>query len=251
MIQRIQSVRREVALDEAAGSASLRAKGVRLAYRGSGVATEALRGVDLCVQRGEFVSIMGPSGSGKSTLLHVLAGLERPDQGSVWLGETDLASLGVDAMSVLRRREIGFVFQFFNLVAGLTVLENVMLPLLLDGVSLRTARPRALALLGDLGLADRQTHRPSQLSGGQMQRAAIARALVPEPKVVLADEPTGNLDSATAAIVLDTLRSQVVQRGTSLVLVTHDPRAAAVADRVLSIEDGRLSSLSAPASARA
>jgi putative ABC transport system ATP-binding protein len=204
--------------------------------QGSGL-VRALAGVDLEVASGETLAVMGPSGCGKSTLLHLLGGLERPSAGEVWLGGRRIDELSEKALARLRRRAIGFVFQAFHLMDELTAVENVELPALMAGRSPRAARQRAEELLGRVGLTDRAEHLPAALSGGERQRVAIARALSNEPLVVLADEPTGNLDSAATADVLrllDSLRSA----GQTLLIVTHDERIAATADRLISMRDG-------------
>ncbi|MEU9831280.1 ABC transporter ATP-binding protein [Streptosporangium sp. NPDC048047] len=206
--------------------------------RGPGL-VRALDGVELEAAAGETLAVMGPSGSGKSTLLHLLGGLERPSAGEVWLAGRRIDGMSEKALARLRRRSIGFVFQAFHLVDELTAAENVELPALLAGRSLRTARRRAAELLDHVGLGDRARRLPSAMSGGERQRVAVARALVNEPLVVLADEPTGNLDSAATADVLrllDGLRTA----GQTLVIVTHDTRVAAVADRLVSLRDGVL-----------
>jgi len=200
----------------------------------------ALREVNFSVETGEFVAIMGPSGSGKSTLLYMLGGLERPDSGKVLLRNTDISTLDDDALSRLRRTEIGFVFQFFNLIPVLTAEENVAMPLILDGVPRTEALKRANAALNEVKLSDRSTHRPSELSGGQQQRVALARAMVFEPALILGDEPTGNLDSTSSDEVVQLLRHIVDNQGRTLVLVTHDPRIAAHADRIVFLKDGQI-----------
>ncbi|HEX6419834.1 MAG TPA: ABC transporter ATP-binding protein [Acidimicrobiales bacterium] len=210
----------------------------------------ALDGVDLAVRAGESVAVAGPSGSGKSTLLHLAGGLDVPDAGTVRIDGRDVARLSAAERARLRRREVGFVFQFFHLLPSLTVAENVELPLLLDR-SARGARRAVAAMLDRVGVADRAGHLPGELSGGEMQRAAIARALVARPRLVLADEPTGNLDSATGRAVLDLLAEVVREAGTALVMVTHDPAAAARADRVVHLLDGRLAAAGAGAGAGA
>jgi predicted ABC-type transport system involved in lysophospholipase L1 biosynthesis ATPase subunit len=199
----------------------------------------ALDGVDLAVAPGESVAVVGPSGSGKSTLLHLAGGLDVPDGGTVRIDGRDLAELTVAERARLRRRDVGFVFQFFHLLPSLTVAENVELPLLLDG-SARAARGAVAGALERVGVAHRAGHLPGELSGGEMQRAAIARALVARPRLVLADEPTGNLDSATGGAVLDLLGEVVREAGTALVMVTHDEAATARSDRVVHLLDGRL-----------
>jgi putative ABC transport system ATP-binding protein len=201
---------------------------------------EALRGVDLCVRPGEFVAVMGPSGSGKSTLLHLIGGLDRPTGGQVVVEGQDLAALDDDRLTVLRRRRLGMVFQAFNLLDVLTAEENVALPLVIDGVAEAEAHRRARQALERVGLEKRFGHLPGQLSGGEQQRTAIARALVSKPALLLADEPTGNLDSAAGDQVLALLRRLVDADGQTLLLVTHDARHAAQADRLLRLRDGRV-----------
>jgi putative ABC transport system ATP-binding protein len=212
--------------------------GVSKRYQLGGDEVVALDGVDLAVKDGESVALVGRSGSGKSTLLHLAGGLDRPDEGVVRLRGRDIAGLSIGERARLRRQEIGFIFQFFHLVPGLTVAENVELPLLLDGR--RDRAGRIPELLERLGLGHRGSHHPSQLSGGEMQRTAIARALVAGPTLVLADEPTGNLDSASGEVILDLLVEVVTQAGCALVLVTHDENAARRADRAVHLRDGRL-----------
>ncbi len=200
----------------------------------------ALSDVNLSVEKGEFLAIMGASGSGKSTLLYLLGGLDRPTSGKVWLQDSELTKLDDDALSRLRRELLGFVFQFFNLVPVLTARENVAMPLILDGVSRAEALKRADEALARVGLGDRGSHRPSELSGGQQQRAALARALIAEPAVILADEPTGNLDSRSSDEVVQMLRQTVDKWGQTMILVTHDPRVAAHADRIVFLKDGKI-----------
>jgi putative ABC transport system ATP-binding protein len=199
-------------------------------------AVDALRGVSLEVQPGELVAIMGPSGSGKSTLMHVLAALDRPTSGHVTIAGEDVGSMPDSDVTLLRRRHIGFVFQFFNLLPMLTAEENIALPLSIAG----TKPEKAFfdELVGKVGLADRRNHRPAELSGGQQQRVAIARALVSRPTVVLADEPTGNLDSSTGQEILQLLRGATEEYGQTTVMVTHDAHAAAIADRIFFLGDG-------------
>ncbi|WP_430646588.1 ABC transporter ATP-binding protein [Agromyces sp. GXS1127] len=207
---------------------------------GAGTVT-ALENVSLGLRRGEFTAIMGPSGSGKSTLMHIMAGLDSPTGGRVWLGDTDITELPDGALTVLRRRRVGFVFQAFNLVPTLDVEGNILLPFELDGRRpSREERVEIDALIERLGLADRLGHRPHELSGGQQQRVAIARALATRPDLVFADEPTGNLDSRTGREVLTILADASRERGQSIAMVTHDPIAAGHADRILFLADGRI-----------
>jgi ABC-type lipoprotein export system ATPase subunit len=206
-------------------------------HRGRELVT-AVNGVDLEVAAGEFVSVIGPSGSGKSTLLHLAGGLDRADTGTVLVDGEDVATMSAGALARLRRRQVGFVFQFFHLVPNLTVAENVALPLVLDGG--RHTDQRVADLIERVGLAARAAHLPGELSGGEMQRVAIARALVNQPRLILADEPTGNLDRATGAEILAVLEEQVAQSGAALLMVTHDNAAAGRASRILHVVDGRL-----------
>jgi ABC-type lipoprotein export system ATPase subunit len=215
----------------------LRTRGLRKEYGREASLVRAVDGVNLDITRGETVAIMGPSGCGKSTLLYLLGGLDRPSGGEIWLGSQDLSRMSERALARLRRDTIGFVFQAFHLMDELTAAENVELPALLAGRSARWARRRARVLLERVGLADRAGHLPTQLSGGQRQRVAIARALVAEPQVVLADEPTGNLDSAATRDVLR-LFDHLHGAGQTLVIVTHDVQVAATADRMISMRDG-------------
>jgi putative ABC transport system ATP-binding protein len=207
-------------------------------YGDGDAAVHALRGVSLDVPRGQFTAVMGPSGSGKSTLMHLLAGLDTPSSGTVRIGGQNITAMGDRQLTKLRRTHIGFVFQSFNLLPTLSAEENVVLPLSVAGR--KPDREALEALLARVGLLDRRDHRPAQLSGGQQQRVAIARALITAPTVLFADEPTGNLDSAAGAGVLELLRDAVDLDGQTTVMVTHDPRAAATADRVLFLADGRI-----------
>ncbi len=210
-------------------------------YERGELTVHALQGASLEVGSGEFCSIMGPSGSGKSTLLHLLGGLDSATTGSVVVDGHDLATLPDDDLTKFRRRRVGFVFQFFNLLPALTAWENAALPLMLDGQRMNKIKPRAVELLERVGLGDRLEHKPSQLSGGQLQRVALARALMADPAVLLADEPTGNLDSEAGAEVLALLRS-CTEDGLTVVMVTHDQNAAAVGHRVVHLRDGRVHS---------
>lgn len=203
---------------------------------------EALRGIDLTVEKGEFVSIMGPSGSGKSTLLHLIGGLDLPSSGEVLINDEPIQKLDDDALSAFRRRKLGFIFQFFNLLPTLSALENVALPRLLDGETIAEVAPKARALLEQMGLGSRMKHRPDELSGGEMQRVAIARALVTDPILILADEPTGNLDSKTGESVLKLLSEMARERGHTILMVTHDANAASYGTRLVKLRDGLIES---------
>jgi putative ABC transport system ATP-binding protein len=215
-----------------------RAIGVTKSYGTGATAVTALDDISVDVRRGRFTAVMGPSGSGKSTLMHCLAGLDTVDSGEVWIGETELSSLGDRRLADLRRNRVGFVFQQFNLLATLSAEENITLPLAIAG---RRPDPEWFdRVVGAVGLGDRLTHRPSELSGGQQQRVACARALLPRPDVIFADEPTGNLDSRSGNEILGFLRRSVREFGQTIVMVTHDPNAAAYADRVVFLADGRL-----------
>jgi putative ABC transport system ATP-binding protein len=204
-------------------------------------AVDALRGVDVAFERGSFTAIMGPSGSGKSTLLHILAGLDRPTDGWVEIDGTRLDGLNDRDLTLLRRRSVGFIFQAYNLLPVLTAEENITLPLRIGGR--RPDREWLETLIDAVGLGDRRTHRPAEMSGGQQQRVAVARALVTRPAVVFGDEPTGNLDSASSREILQLLRRAVDDFGQTIVMVTHDPSAATVADRVVFLADGRVAGI--------
>jgi putative ABC transport system ATP-binding protein len=220
----------------------LQAVNLHKQYQMGEVAVAALQAVDFAVRKGEFVAIMGPSGSGKSTLLHLLGGLDTASDGEIILDGRRLTHLTDDEITVVRRRQIGFIFQFFNLLPTLTAAENIALPLLIDGRSLNDYQERIDDLLTLVGLADRRDHKPDQLSGGQQQRVAVARALITDPAIVLADEPTGNLDSQAGGDILRLLRCACDEREQTIVMVTHDPRAAEFADRIVRLEDGRIKS---------
>ncbi len=209
-------------------------------YQMGDVTVTALNDVNFAVERGEFVAIMGPSGSGKSTLLHLLGGLDTPTSGEVVLAGQPLSQLSDDQITRFRRQKIGFIFQFYNLLPTLTAAENVVLPLLIDGRTASEYKARLQVLLSLVSLEDRASHLPDQLSGGQQQRVAIARAFINDPEIVLADEPTGNLDSRSGKSILDLLRKACRELEATIVIVTHDPRAASYADRVVFLKDGQI-----------
>ena len=228
----------ELSHDGSRNGAVVTANEITRRYGEGDTAVDALRGVSLDVEQGKLTAVMGPSGSGKSTLMHILAALDRPTGGYVTIAGTRLGELSDTEVTLLRRKHIGFIFQFFNLLPMLTADENIVLPLSLAGTKPDPAFFDDL--LGKVGLKDRRSHRPSELSGGQQQRVAIARALVSRPTVVFADEPTGNLDSKTGGEILELLRSSVQDYGQTLVMVTHDARAAATADRIFFLADGEI-----------
>jgi putative ABC transport system ATP-binding protein len=201
---------------------------------------EALKGIDLDIAIGEFVSVMGPSGSGKSTLLNLVSALDTPSSGQIIIDGQEVGNLDDDALTLFRRRKIGLIFQFFNLLPTLSAIDNVLLPLMLEGKTNENDRDRARLILNEVGLAQRSSHRLHQLSGGEMQRVAIARALILSPRLLLADEPTGNLDSATGQTVLKLLREMCERHETTVVMVTHDRNAASMGDRIVTLKDGRL-----------
>jgi len=216
----------------------LEAKGVKKTYTMGKVLVPALRGVSLGVEEGEFVAIFGPSGSGKSTLLHVLSGLDRPDEGDVFIDGIGMSTLSDNKLAEVRLRKIGFVFQFFNLLPRLTALRNTELPLILADVSERESVKKAKEVLTLVGLADRVNHRPPELSGGEQQRVAIARALMNDPEIVLADEPTGNLDTTTGFEIVRLMKRLNEEKGQTFVVVTHDASVAETADRMIHLKDG-------------
>ena len=208
---------------------------------GSGEAqVTALDGVNLTIEKGQFVAVMGPSGCGKSTLLHLIGGLDRPSSGSVFVEGNDLSKMSDNALTELRRRKMGFIFQFFNLIPVLDAVENTALPLILDGVKLNVAHAKAKEWLSRNKLDGRASHRPHELSGGQQQRVAISRAMVSDPLIVLADEPTGNLDSRSGDEIASSLRKIVTEWKHTVLMVTHDPRIAAYADRIIFLKDGKV-----------
>jgi lipoprotein-releasing system ATP-binding protein len=225
-------------------NALLEARAIRKVYAGGdGQPLEVLRGVDLDVRRGEFVAIVGASGAGKSTLLHLLGALDAPSGGDVWLDGSRYADLDARATAELRNRKVGFVFQFHHLLREFSALENVMMPLLIGGAEPRQARSRAEEVLSEVGLAGRMTHRPGELSGGEQQRCAVARALVHDPSVVLADEPSGNLDHANSERLHELFFRLAREYETAVVVVTHNRQLAGRADRILWLEDGRLTTV--------
>ena len=219
--------------------AVLQATNVTKTFQMGQVQVHALKEVDFAVSRGEFVAIMGPSGSGKSTLLHLLGGLDVPTAGDIVLAGEKLSELSDDEITLVRRKKVGFVFQFYNLLPTLSAGENVALPLIIDGQNGMESRERIEELLKMVGLEDRADHRPDQLSGGQQQRVAIARAFINQPEIVLADEPTGNLDSKSGEGILQLLQRTCREMQATIVMVTHDPRAASFADRIVFLKDGR------------
>jgi putative ABC transport system ATP-binding protein len=225
-------------MSESQNGAVIVARDVTRRYGDGETAVDALRGVSVDIAPGEATAVMGPSGSGKSTLMHILAGLDKPTSGDVAVAGTEITTLGDNDLTKLRREHIGFVFQFFNLLPMLDAKENILLPLTIAGV--KPEDGWFDQLIGDVGLADRLSHRPAELSGGQQQRVAIARALVSKPTVLFADEPTGNLDSSTSHEILELLRRSVDEYGQTIVMVTHDARAAAMAHRVLFLADGEI-----------
>jgi putative ABC transport system ATP-binding protein len=214
------------------------ARDVTRRYGEGQTCVDALRGVSVNIERGRLTAVMGPSGSGKSTLMHILAGLDKPTSGTVTVAGKEITTLGDNDLTKLRREHIGFVFQFFNLLPMLDARENIVLPLSISGE--KPEEGWVDQVVSDVGLGDRLEHRPAELSGGQQQRVAIARALVSKPTVLFADEPTGNLDSATGREILDLLRESVDTRGQTTVMVTHDARAASIADRILLLDDGQI-----------
>ncbi|MBV9016024.1 MAG: ABC transporter ATP-binding protein [Alphaproteobacteria bacterium] len=222
---------------------ALELRGVRKVFRQAGVELAVLAGIDLALASGEIVALVGPSGAGKSTLLHVAGLLERPDGGAVLIEGRDCGALSDEHRTMLRRRALGFVYQFHHLLPEFSAVENVMLPQMISGVSRADARRKAEALLGRVGLAERLTHRPARLSGGEQQRVAIVRALANDPKILLADEPTGNLDHTTAEGVIETLIDIVRAHGVAALIATHNLELAARLDRTVTLEEGRLRSI--------
>lgn len=225
-------------MKQAAGKIAV--EGIRIVkdFQLGGTVTRVLNDMSIQVMKGEFVSVMGASGSGKSTLLYILGGLDRPTKGRVLLDGIDISGMGDEKMSCLRRRKIGFVFQFYNLIPNLNVEENIMLPLLLDGRKMESCRERLDQILEEVGLSGRRRHTPRELSGGQQQRVAIARALIGNPQILFADEPTGNLDSRTGDEIMGLLREINRNNGQTIIMVTHSPKAAESSSRVITVQDG-------------
>ncbi|MGH2959736.1 MAG: ABC transporter ATP-binding protein [Solirubrobacterales bacterium] len=219
-------------------SPAVKVSGLTKRYESGETSVDALKGIDLTIERGEFVAVMGPSGSGKSTLMHILGALETYDEGSVSIGGDEIGGLNEEQLTLLRRDSIGFIFQFFNLLPTMTAEENVMLPSMISGEKSGELHERAAELLKLVGLTDRARHLPSQLSGGEQQRVSVARSLMREPALLLADEPTGNLDSKNGAAVLDMLREVQQEAGHTIMMVTHDAAAASRASRVVFLRDG-------------
>ncbi len=221
----------------------VRTREVKKVYLMGKVEVHALRGVNLDIKRGEYISIMGPSGSGKSTLFNMIGGLDKPSEGSVYINEVDLAQLDAYELAWLRCRTIGYIFQTFNLIPVMTALENVTLPMIFAGVSEDERRDKGMELLGRVGLAERWNHKPMELSGGQQQRVAIARALANDPAIILADEPTGNLDLRTGKEIIELLKELNEEKGVTIISATHDLKMVDVSDRIVWIRDGRIDRL--------
>jgi putative ABC transport system ATP-binding protein len=237
-VSEIQTPTRQEGQPTGTAGAAAAARGLSKIYGRAEAQVVALDEVDVDIARGRFTAVMGPSGSGKSTLMHCLAGLDQPDRGRIWVGETEITGLKERQLTELRRDRVGFVFQAFNLLATLNAMENITLPM--DIANRKPDRAWVDQVVGTLGLGDRLKHRPAQLSGGQQQRVAVARALASRPEIIFADEPTGNLDSRSSAELLSFLRRSVDELNQTIVMVTHDPTAAAHADRALYLEDGRI-----------
>ncbi|MCC0638602.1 MULTISPECIES: ABC transporter ATP-binding protein [unclassified Clostridioides] len=219
-------------------SIAIEAKNIIKEFKVDNTTTKVLKDISLQVMKGEFVSIMGQSGSGKSTLLYILGGLDTPTSGKVYMNGTDISHFNDDKMSIIRRRNIGFVFQFYNLIPNLNVEENIMLPLLLDGKKMNDYKNQLNDILEIVGLSDKRKHIPRKLSGGQQQRVAIARALIGKPEILFADEPTGNLDSKTGAEIMQLLRKINQEGGQTIIMVTHSPEAAGSSNRIITVLDG-------------
>lgn len=232
----MEALQRELELNEAI----IEAKGLNKTYKLGTQSVDILKDINLTIKKGEFVSIMGPSGSGKSTLLYLLGGLDKPTSGSVKISGKELSVMNDKAQSIMRRRDVGFVFQFYNLIPNLNVEENIMLPILLDGKKLKDYKTKLDEILEVVSLKDRRNHTPRELSGGQQQRVAIARALINEPEVILADEPIGNLDSKTGKEVMELLRKINQENGKTIVQVTHSPDSAKYGQKIIYVRDGRV-----------
>jgi len=218
----------------------VRTRGVKRVYQMGGQPLEALKGIDLDIDSGEYISIMGPSGSGKSTLFNMIGGLDKPSEGRVFIDEVDIAQLDAYELAWLRCRKIGYIFQTFNLIPVMTALENVTLPMIFAGMSTDDSRDKGVELLTAVGLGDRVTHKPSELSGGQQQRVAVARALANSPAIVLADEPTGNLDLKTGKEIIALLKQLNMEKGVTIISATHDLKMLDVSDRIVWIRDGKV-----------
>lgn len=227
-------------MTQSAGRIAVEGRHIRKYFRLGDAPVKVLEDISLQIVRGEFVSIMGPSGSGKSTLLYILGGLDAPTGGSVLLNGADISNLDDETMSRIRRQNIGFVFQFYNLIPNLSVEENILLPLLLDGKRAADYKKDLKRILDLVGLSDRRRHTPKELSGGQQQRTAIARALIGRPEILFADEPTGNLDSRTGAEIMSLLRAVNRDLGQTIIMVTHSPEAAKSSSRIITVQDGRI-----------
>ncbi|MFC1582053.1 ABC transporter ATP-binding protein [Planctomycetota bacterium] len=218
----------------------VRTKDLEKAYIMGEIEVKALRGVDVQIRAGEYLSIMGPSGSGKSTLFNMIGGLDKPTRGTVYIDEVDMAQLDAYELAWLRCRKIGYIFQTFNLIPVMTALENVTLPMVFAGLTADEARDKGMVLLGKVGLGDRHSHKPFELSGGQQQRVAVARAMANDPAIILADEPTGNLDLNTGTEIIELLKSMQAEKGVTVISATHDLKMINISDRIVYIRDGRV-----------
>jgi len=237
-------------LSEAPVENAVRVRNVIKRYEMGEVVVEALRGINMEVRRGEYISVVGPSGSGKSTLFNMIGGLDKPTEGRVYIDEVDIAQLDAYELAWLRCRKIGYIFQTFNLIPVMTALENITLPMVFAGATTHEAIERGLAILELVGLRDRYGHKPSELSGGQQQRVAIARALANDPSILLADEPTGNLDTKTGLEIIDLLRRLNKEKGVTVIVNTHDMKMLDVSDRIFHIQDGRVARIETRAEAK-
>jgi putative ABC transport system ATP-binding protein len=228
---------------------AVRVRNVVKRYEMGTLVVEALRGINMEVRRGEYISIVGPSGSGKTTLFNMVGGLDKPTEGRVYIDEVDIAQLDAYELAWLRCRKIGYIFQTFNLIAVMTALENITLPMIFAGATMDDAIERGLALMESVGLGDRPHHKPTELSGGQQQRVAIARALANDPSILLADEPTGNLDTRTGLEIIELLKRMNAEKGVTVITATHDMKMLDVSDRILHVQDGRISKIETRAEA--